>query len=270
MELLGAGERGRLEPAVLEVFDEAIEQPVVGLTAEMHNRWRRAGGADTCKHDQHLFVGTEEDVVLACARGADLDRVDAEQRLDPFVRVLDDETDPASVGRARAEWMDKAGSGSEIGDDELDPLDRCAQELVDIRYGGVGGVPYPAIASPVACVASSLAPGAVGSGTALGQSACSVVSRAPATLARFRGYGAVRPASQRCTVLTSTWTMSANSSSVSPARVIAVLRCSFSKPSPLPKSGGFPGLSVDVRSCPQDVLGDVPRCPCLVPGEPAW
>src|ERR1035437_7265926 len=65
----------------------------------------------------------------------------------------------------------------------------------------------------------------------------------------------MRPASQRRTVLTSTWTMSANSSSVSPARVIAVLRFSYSKASPLSESANFQGLSVDVRSCPRTSSG---------------
>jgi len=271
VELLTTGDRGRLEPAVVEVLGEAIEQPVVGPTAEMNDRWRRPGGADACQHKQHLVVDAEEDVVLACRRGADLNRVDAEQRFNPLVWVLDDETDPASVGRARAQQLDEAGPGSEVGDDDLDPLDRCAQKLVDIRCGGTESVAcaYPAIASPVACVARSPAPVAVGAGTALGQSACSVVSSAPATLVRCRGYG-VRPASQRRTVLTSTWTTSANSSGDSPARVIAVLRCSFSKPSPTPKVAEFQGVECRCPKSSQDVLGDVPRCPCAVPDEHAW
>src|ERR1019366_4286291 len=64
---------------------------------------RRAGGPDACEHEQHLVVGAVEDVVLACGRGADLDRIDAEQRFYLFVWVLDDDPGLASVGGARAE-----------------------------------------------------------------------------------------------------------------------------------------------------------------------
>jgi hypothetical protein len=38
VELLAAGERGRLEPAVVEVVGEPVEEPAVGLTAEMDDR----------------------------------------------------------------------------------------------------------------------------------------------------------------------------------------------------------------------------------------
>jgi hypothetical protein len=166
---------------------------------------------------------------------ANLDRGEAEQRFEAFVWVLDDETDPTSVGCAWVEQLGEAGPRTEVRDDELDLFGGLAQELVETGTAESVACPYPVITSPVACAASSLVWVGVGARTGSGQSASSVVSSAPATLARFRRYGAVRPASQRCTVLTSTWTMSANSSSVSPARVIAVLRCSFSNPHPFRK-----------------------------------
>jgi hypothetical protein len=61
---------GRLEPAVVEVVGEPIEQPAVGLTPEVDDRRRRAGGADACEYEKHLVVGAVEDVVLAGGRGA--------------------------------------------------------------------------------------------------------------------------------------------------------------------------------------------------------
>jgi hypothetical protein len=41
----------------------------------------------------------------------------------------------------------------------------------------------------------------------------------------------------------------------------------ISKPSSPYKSGGFPGLESRCRKSSQDVLGEVPRCPCVLPGE---
>ncbi len=138
-------------------------------------------------------------------------------------------------------------------------------------FGAAGSVacPYPAIASPVTGVVSSCASVVVGAGTVSGQSVCSVVSSAPATLVRCRGYG-VRPASQRWTVLTSTPTTSANSSRVSPERVIAARRCSLSNAPPFSKVADLQRVECRCPKSSQDVLGDVPRCPCAVPGEPAW
>jgi hypothetical protein len=80
-------------------------------------------------------------VVSAGWRGADLDCVDAEQRFDLFVWVLDEDPGLASSGGARAEQRDDARLGCEVGDRDLDPLDSCAQEPDGVRCGGVGGVP---------------------------------------------------------------------------------------------------------------------------------
>jgi hypothetical protein len=42
-----------------------------------------------------------------------------------------------------------------------------------------------------------------------------------------------------------------------------------SKPSPLPKLADFQAVESRCRKSSQEVLGDVPRCPCVLPGEPA-
>lgn len=127
VELVTTGDGGRLEPAVVEVLREAIEQPVVDLTAKVNDGCPRVGGADAGQQKHHLVVGAEEDVVLACGGAADFDRLNAEQRCDPFVRVLGDETDPAAVGRACAEQLDEAGPGFEVGEEDVDLFDRCAE-----------------------------------------------------------------------------------------------------------------------------------------------
>lgn len=63
-------------------------------------------------------------MALACRRGADLDHVDAEQRLDLIVWILDDDPGSASVGATHAEQLDEARLGCEVGNGDLDPLDR--------------------------------------------------------------------------------------------------------------------------------------------------
>jgi hypothetical protein len=39
VELLAAGERGRFEPAVVEVVGEPVKQSAVGQSTEMDDRW---------------------------------------------------------------------------------------------------------------------------------------------------------------------------------------------------------------------------------------
>ena len=176
--------------------------------------------------------------VLACCRGADLDRVDAEQRFDLFVWVLDDDPGPgcplaALRGTARRGPAGMRGWGWRSR--SARPL---CQERRGVRCGGGRRRAHTRDCrrrSPG--VVGSCARGRVRGGDGVGpERVLGRVERArdPGAVPRVR----VRPASQRWTVFTSTWTMSANSSRVSPERVIAARRCSLSNAPPT-RNGGF-------------------------------
>lgn len=90
--------------------------------------------------EKDLVVGSVEGVVLTGGRCADLDRVDVEQRFDPYVWILDDDANAAAVRGACAQERDDPGLGCEIGDDDLDPLDCCAESSAG--FGAAGSDEY--------------------------------------------------------------------------------------------------------------------------------
>ena len=63
------------------------------------------------EREQHLLVGAVEDVVPGAGRGADLDPVDAEQRFDLSVWVLDDRPRMTALGSLRKQQLDEARLG---------------------------------------------------------------------------------------------------------------------------------------------------------------
>jgi hypothetical protein len=271
--LLAAGERGRLIPAVVEVVGEAVEESSVGGLTKVDQRWRLLGEADVSEGEEDLVVSSVEDVGRTGGRCAELDRVDVEQGVEAVVWLLNEDADSAAVRGACTQERDELGLGCEIGDEDLDPFDRCAEELGGFRCDRIRRVRVARDHVSRACVVGSTATGVAGAGTASGQSACSVVSRTPATRVRCRGYGgaAGEPATHGLDVdlddVGELVERQPRAGDRGP-QLLVLQPVSPSRKSPISSAS-----SVDVRRPPrasQDVLGDVPRCPCAVPDEAAW
>ena len=210
-----------------------------------------AGGADAFKQRaaSRRRHGTRRGPRLQARRGPRSRRC-IEYRFDRFragSSIMT--TDPASVHGAPVRSISTRLRNriARLGDDDLDPVGRCAAgaRRHSVRRGSVAvRISHERVAGRRGL------PAQPASGRGLSRHGRRARGRArwcPARsrrVVRCRGYG-VRPATQRRTVLTSTWTVSANSSSERPARVIAVRSCSFSTTvCPFPKVRRFAALPV--------------------------
>jgi hypothetical protein len=74
------------------------------------------------KREEHLLVGPVQAVVLAAARGVDLDPVDPEERFDLSSGVLDDRPRTTALVGLGEQQVDDVRR--DVREDELDPLGR--------------------------------------------------------------------------------------------------------------------------------------------------